>query len=122
MASEARKIRNQCARKYGNKEKAFREQIASLKAELEAKDAILEDYNNMKRAYMKMLLYLGMNEKDRDKLMRSKELEDLCGKYAGFLGIAGSHELMKLASDILNQDSSKSLVEILAEAEKKWLK
>ena len=122
MASEASKIRNQCAKKYGVREKAYKERIAALEAELAIKNATLEDYDSMKRAYMKMLIYCGLSEKEREKLLKAQELDDLVGKYAGFLGIAGSKELLRIAKQVFDGDSSMSLTEMLAEVEKRWMK
>ena len=121
MASEASKIRNQCAKKYGVREKAYKERIAALEAELAITNATLEDYDSMKRAYMKMLIYCGLSEKEREKLLKAQELDDLVGKYAGFLGIAGSHELLRIAKQVFENDGSLTLTDMLAEVEKKWL-
>lgn len=122
MASEASKIRNQCAKKYGVRERAYKDRIAALEEELSVKNAILDDYESMKRAYMKILVYSGLTEAERQKLLRSQELDALVDKYAGFLGIAGSSELLKIARRVLIEKDGASLQEILAETERRWLK
>ena len=122
MPSEANKIRQQCAQKFGVREKRYRERIEALEAELATLNTKLEDYNNMKRAYVKMVVYCGLSEKMREKLMRSRELEEVVDKYAGFLGIVGSAELQELASAILNENSSLTISQVLEEVEKRWSK
>lgn len=113
MASEASKIRNQCAKKYGVREKAYKETIARLQAELATANDKLKDYDEMKRVYMKMLIYCGLNEKDRERVLHSQEIEEAVDRYAGFLGIAGSQALREVANQVFAQNGAVSLVDIM---------
>lgn len=123
MPSEANKIRNQCARKYGVREKAYKDRIASLQMELDHANALLEDYNNMKKEYLKLVLYCGLSEKDKEKVLRSEELNDMVGRWAGLLGIAGgSADLRRLANCIFQRDPSMQLTDVLKEIEERGFK
>lgn len=123
MASEASKIRNQCARKYGVREKAYKDKIASLQAQLDIANATLEDYQRMQREYLKLVIYCGLNEKEKEKVLRSKELDDALKRWCSLLGIAGgSDDLRKLAHEVFNRDSSMSVYDVLKEVEERGLK
>ena len=113
MASDASKIRNQCAKKYGVREKAYKETIAQLQADLAAANDKLKDYDEMKRTYMKMLIYCGLSEKDRERVIHSQEIEEAVDRYAGFLGMAGSKALREVANQVFAENGSVSLVDVL---------
>lgn len=96
MPSEANKIRAQCARKYGVREKAYKDTIESLKSELSATNARLADYDQMQVNYLKLVLYSGLSEEDRNAVLRSKELDETVKRLAALLGVTKSAELQKI--------------------------
>lgn len=113
MASEANKIRAQCARKYGVREKAYKERIEALQGELAAANDKLKDYDDMKLAYMKMLVYCGLSDDDKARVLHSQELNDVIDRYAGFLGIAGSKRLQELAHQVFDKSGVLSITELI---------
>lgn len=119
MPSEANKIRQQCQQKAAVREKKLKERITLLETELTRANAKLEDYDAMKRAYVKMLVFCGLKQEERDKLLKSSEVEDKVKKWSTFLGIAGSEKLLELAAEIAT-GSHTSLDEVFAEVEKRW--
>lgn len=121
MASEANKIRAQCARKYGVREKAYKERIEALQGELAAANDKLKDYDDMKRAYMKLLIYCGLGDEDKAVVLRSQELNEAIDRYAGFLGIAGSASLQKLAHQVFEKGNAMSVLEMMKVIEKQGL-
>lgn len=120
MPSEANKIREQCRQAAAKREKVLRERISYLETELHAKEDLLADYDDMKRLCTKLIVFCGLNEEDRKRVLRSREIEDVVDKFAGFLGVAGSEGLRKLAGEVFKGDSSVPIVKLLEEAEKRW--
>lgn len=120
MPSEANKIREQCRQAAAKREKALRERISYLETELHAKEALLADYKDMKNLCTKLIVFCGLNEEDRKRVLRSKEIEDIVDKFAGFFGIVGSTELRKLAGEVFKGDSFVPIEKLLEEAEKRW--
>lgn len=96
MSSEASKIRNQCAKKYGVREKAYKEQIASLLAKLDEKDEILADYTRMQREYVKLLCFIGLSEEERKLILRSAEMQLMEEQLRGLYGGMTSLDLSKI--------------------------
>lgn len=101
MSSEASKIRNQCARKFGLREKAYKDRIKDLERELSEKTALLEDYKSMQRAYMKLLVYTGLSEKERNRILKSEELERTVENLAKMFGIRDSKTLEAISSAVI---------------------
>lgn len=105
MASEASKIRQQCAKKYGLREKAYKEKISQLSSENAELRAKLEDYDNMKRAYVKLSIFSGLSESEKTAVLKSDEMRKLADKYKSILGAENSRTLARLMSKMLTGGS-----------------
>lgn len=114
MSSEARKIREQCARKFGNREKAYKVRIAALETELSEVNVKLADYERMQREYLKLSIFCAMSDEDKAKVLRSEELKQRVDSLAGmFGGSLNSRVLQSVFSELMSGKDCVNIVDVL---------
>lgn len=123
MASEASKIRNQCAKKYGVREKQYKETISELRSSVSELESKLEDYDNMRREYLKLCVFMNLSDEDKKAVLSNVRIETEVDTLLGAFGIKlTSLELSRSVTSISRKSDDSSLVdhvsEILAKRQK----
>lgn len=114
MASEASKVRNQCAKKYASREKRYKEVILSLTDKVDSLESRLADYETMKREYVKLCLYVGLSDEDRKKVLEHGDLCEQTDKLMGQLSdLVSSKELSGALSLMVKSGFSLDLMRAL---------